>query len=681
MRNRRLATWGFWGAVAGLALLATHESQRPQVLGRYSAAYFAVLLAGALALTGAVVLYRGRHRLKLRQRLVAAGGSSLQTVAEAHGSRLTAGAFLLHLVLVCIYLPPAQVFSSEPILARDYAHHFHQVTTAVEAFSTAGRHWAWDPTFCAGYPAGTLFDADMKLVELAVFVLTRAGAGVAPAYNVVILAFFLAVPALLLGSSKGFGLGPAATLTTLYAGVLLWHSAAMILTFNSFGMFTFVFATYWALWTASLLDRLLRRPRIFAWLGFLAALAAGLAIHILMPLLLAGPLGALYWIRARRAAPSQHALAALALIVALAANAWWILTVARFYPLRMVTSYWPAPRLSDLLASILGFEKPVTVLAILGIWGFLAIRHGHRALSVMGIVAICWFFFLAGLSGGIPGLNTLEIGRFAIPLAVFSTSGFAAGVASRWSRVSFADWLSRSSFPMLVILLFFAGRILAPRSMLEPGFGGAAEKFSELAGWIRDHTATGARIAFLDASPGPVSGAAFSHYADRQLIGGPFSQMNLVHAYASFTRDRFVDTPLARLTRENLARLAERYNVGWVVTTTGESCAVFTALEAPFVAQIIGGAGSDETRFCVFELALEASFFLEGSGEAEASLNRIEVRGASPGRVILKYHWLDTLAVSPALPIREHRLEGMPAGFIEVENGAVQDFVIYNAYR
>ena len=62
-------------------------------------------------------------------------------------------------------------------------------------------------------------------------------------------------------------------------------------------------------------------------------------------------------------------------------------------------------------------------------------------------------------------------------------------------------------------------------------------------------------------------------------------------------------------------------------------------------------------------------------------MNRLTIRDASAGRIVLKYHWLPTLRSDPPLPMRAYAVLDDPVGFIEVDNGAVQDFVIYNGYR
>lgn len=691
--------WLFWGtAAAFFALLASHESSRPVVVGRYSPSYFALLVVYALVLGVAAVLARTDRGQRLRELSGELRPQAVMAWSRARYVPLVVAVHLLHLLLVFLYLPPGRVFSGEPILVRDYAHHYHQVSSVVATLAAEGRHWAYDPSFCAGYPLGTLFDLDMKLFEVASYALTRLGLGLAPAFNGLILLCFLAVPLLLWSACRNFALSRGATALVLLTGVLLWHSHWLILTFNGSGMCAFVLATYWTLLVASLFDRLLRDPGAAVYLAFLAALGAGLLVHVTMPVLLAAPLGVLYARRFRRTPFTWHALVWIAVLAAAAANGWWISTVMRFARHRVETLFMAAPTLSDLIGSFLRFESPDLLLALLGLWGYSAIRGEHRAFAVTGLVSVACYWLLANLSRGIPVLGSLEPGRFAIPAAVFAMIGLAAGVASYAQKHAGRVDL-RAPVPIVLVLLFFAGATMSPRSMLEPSFRSSEEAFSPITRWVQQHTTREARVAFLDDSPGFLTGARLRFHVDREVIGGPFSQMNLEHSYASFTPYRFFDRRLAELTAEDLARYADLYNIRWLVTSTDEACLTFSLL-SPVAVRVdrltVRGtgrwpsSGSPFARYrqgkgaygvCFFELNRDADFFLQGSGRVDATLNRIAVEDATPGTVVLKYHWLETLATNPPLPIREHPVAGSPIGFIAVDNGSVRDFVVYNAYR
>ncbi len=692
------------GLLAGSAalvfvFLVSHSSSRPQVLWRYSYSYFAFLVVYVLIALGAVFWSQSRYRRRLGASFETIEPQAIDRFLAAHQRQLLPLICGLHVILVFLFLPPQRVFSAVPILEVDYAHHYHQVATVVTALSQDTRHWAWDPSFCAGYPLGTLFDVDMKLFEVIAYVLTSIGVNTALAYNCLILMCFLSVPALLFFACRNFDVSRSATVLAVLTGTLIWHSYGPILMLNSVGVCTFVFASYGSLLIVSLVNRVIGGANGRVYIVLLLALSMGLLAHITMPLLLLAPVAALYVQRIGKMPLHRHVLLLGAAIVALAANAWWIATVFRFLPLRVATTFLAPPRPAELIAAFMKFESPGLLLGILGLAGYLIVAASSRSVATMGIAAIASFFFLSNMTLGLPLLSTLEPLRFMIPLVVYSTLGLALGLAATL-RSHARPMTFAASRPVLLALGLFAATIWAPRSMFEDGFRSKPDAFKRIVSWIQARSPENSRIAFQDDSPGTLSAARLQFYVDRELIGGPFSEMNLKHAFAAFTRSRFFDKRFAELTREDVRRYADLYNIKSIITSTSEACLAFSRLSpavrlvdrfsvktlpshsvassSPFERYWSRGG---EYPLCFFEVDRQSSFFLQGSGSLAAKLNQIDVVGSSQGGVVIKYHWLEGLATDPVLPIREYRVEGLPIGFIEIDNGSVRDFKIYNAYR
>jgi hypothetical protein len=617
---------------------------------------------------------------------------ALPEISPRAFAALAAAALVAHVALVFVFLPPGVAFSAEPILETDYAHHYHSVADVVAAMSRDGRAWAYDPGFCAGYPEGTLFDVDLKLIELVVFALAKLGVGVGRAYNLTVLSFFLAAPVLLLGACRSFGWPRTPTLLVLASGVLLWHGSPMIVSFDAQGMCAFVLATYAALYVAAALDRYLRDPTPAAYAILVLSVAIGLHVHILMPFLLLGPVLALY-LPAIRALPlRRHALLALAAVIAGLANAWWIRSVVRFYPYRLPTPFHAAAYWFSLRAFATQITSPPIVGGILGAAGFALVRRERPAIARMGLASLAWYFFLSDLSAHVPLIHTLEPERFRIPLAVFGLVGSALGACA-----VLAD-PARHRLPARVAVVAAAAvlyqRELRPYAPYLTRFRATKEDLEPLVSWLEQHTTKDARVALMDTTPGFVAPARLQHYVDRAFIGGPFAQLDMAHNYASFTAYRFFTRKMAEVTREDVAKYADAYNIGWIVTATADACERFASF-APVVRKVASFDVTErapdvrEHRFerapvhpiCAFEVARAHGWLLEGSGEVEAGLDRIAVRGASPGHVVLPFHWLGTLAVDPPLPLVRRKVEYSPVGFIEVDNGTVRDFVVYNTGR
>jgi hypothetical protein len=684
------------GAVGLVVLaLASHRSAEPTIW-RYSARYLAFLvLAGGAGLLVCWLLANPRRwaswigpgRDALRARLGPA--------VEAHWKVVALLGIALHLALVAVYLPPSSVFSTDPVLETDYAHHFHQVELAVQAFSS-GRTWTYDPTFCAGYPEGTLFDVDVKLAEVTAFLITRLGVQLPLAYNLTILGAFASVPFLLLAFCRNFGLDRRTTLLVLYTGVLLWHAQPMLVLFNSSGMFGFVFAVYWALYTASVLHRCLERPGPGTLLWLLLALAVGFHAHILAPFLMVAPFAALYGRRFRTLPWKTHVLLAVAALGAVAANAWWIRNVVAFWDDRVATTFFPPKSLVELLETLIGMKELAPALAVLGLWGFLSSRRKNPALALAGSVSIAWYSVLTWLLVSVPFLRGLEPARFEIPCVVVAMIGTSLGIGAvldgfEWPRVGLAR-----AVPILLVVAVFAAQALGPRTPFENRFRDRPDDLAPLNDWIAASTSSAGRIAFMDRSPGYMTAARVACYNQRQFIGGPFSQLNMRHSHASFTEDRFLGQRLADLTGDEVASLLERYNIRWVVTTTDEGAATFRTL-GPLVEPLESfvlrepGAGADSVEdspfgqyrrpeshspITTFRARGDWSWFLVGSGRLTAAPNRITVSDASPGGVVIKYHWVEPLRTSPSLPVRPYPVEGSPVGFVQVENGSVRNFTI-----
>src|SRR5262245_4494314 len=82
-------------------------------------------------------------------------------------------------------------------------------TVAVQQFLAGGHLWGYNPFFHAGFPEGTLFDADNKTIELATLSLHYVGLSLPHAYNVVIVTLIAIAPLMVYLASRILGLAPA----------------------------------------------------------------------------------------------------------------------------------------------------------------------------------------------------------------------------------------------------------------------------------------------------------------------------------------------------------------------------------------------------------------------------------------------------------------------------------------
>ena len=671
----------------GSLILIPHASSNPTVLSRYSIPYFLFLL---IYHTGFVLIifayfYSNRILAWAQNKRHLFVNFSLTSFIEKYYSLILIIILLAHILGVFLYFSPRQVFSSQPILQTDYANHFHQVSTIVETLTEYGKDWAYDPSFAAGYPVGTLFDVDMKFFEVVIFVLTKLGMNMALAYNCLIITMLLVVPIILYFVCRNFACSKLNSLFIILSGTLLWHADSTIFLFNTAGMVTFVFAVYWGLLCISLFYRYLVHGKIIDFLGFQIAVILSLMIHILMPVLVAVPLSLLYFLFFKKLKPASHFLILLSIPIAVLLNSWWISTILRFLHYQIESSFWKTLTIPEFLRSLPQMATNTgDILFILGVWGFYVSFSKNKPLSLTAIASLIWFFFLGKLGSNIPLIKTLEPSRFLIPANIIAMIGIVLGAQYLAGQLKLQRFDLKKSFPIFVLPFLVFVQLLVPYYWFKgPCYfcerSSVNEDLKPVIAWINENTTKDGRIAFSDESPdSSYSGARLRYSIDREFIGGPFSDMNLLQNYATFTTSTFFNKDILDLTLDDFMYYTDLFNIKWVITADKTVSRIIDSFE-PYVKKVKEFTG--KRTIIIYEVDREPDYFLEGSGKVTAELNKFTVQDANPGVTILKYHWLETLEVSPQMPIEKYDVEGSPIGFIKVTNGDTRDFVIYNSFN
>lgn len=204
-----------------------------------------------------------------------------------------------------------------------------------------------------------------------------------------------------------------------------------------------------------------------------------------------------------------------------------------------------------------------------------------------------------------------------------------------------------------------------------------------LCAFIREHTDRSARILMEEAvsaiqphvqQEAPLGAFASGYIAratQRNMIGGPHQTIFLRHHYASFFGGLLFRRPIGEYGEEELRELFKTYNIHWVYCWSDaarEALGRCRALLRP-----TGAVGPYET----FEVAVEPSFVLGGTGRVEARVGHIRVSGADQPVTLLKFHWCEGLQSTPPLPVGPRRIEGAELPFIEIRNGDIRDFTIH----
>jgi hypothetical protein len=122
--------------------------------------------------------------------------------------------------------------------------------------------------------------------------------------------------------------------------------------------------------------------------------------------------------------------------------------------------------------------------------------------------------------------------------------------------------------------------------------------------------------------------------------------------------------PLSAFTEKQFAAELDLYNVGTIAaqtTATRRALNHFTSLLAP---------SGWEGEFKTYTVRLPHSWFVKGGGTLDFDYDRLSIRDATPGVIILKFHWLPMLTVAPPVRLQPVYLGRDPVPFIFIDNRA-----------
>lgn len=627
--------------------------------------------------------------------------------------------FALHVALALRFEPASVVFGPDPIAAIDYDTHYEQTVRALEAMRESGRTWAYDPHLLAGSVSGAIFDADTKAHELFTIALARLGVPPHRGYNLYILLAHLLCAPILFAAARLFRLTLGAQTLATALGSAIWYFDAFSHWVFWVGMISYGLASLLCVLAIALAFRWLapaeeggRRP---LHLGALAGLLA--LVHHVHPysfFVLVVPLAALYVRAWKTLSRGEHAGLVAAAALTVVANAWWLAGALAFWHYILDSSFYLDATPAYLVYDWLGFLKEPSTTGVLaartafrtvamaaGVGALLSWRRaGDRRYGALAI-ALGVLFGAAYFGGLLAPLRQVQPYRFALPAMYLAAIPAAAFLVSTLAEVR--------SFPRAAQALFVvAAVVLAPRLIRDALYF--------LPEWVPRHTRAlpapppniNSSIAFgaiqwpepFDFSHGPIGpdahdiakfvrehddgksrwlvewwmlGERLAWATDAQILGG-FRELNLAHSDANFfRRHEHGDAP----ERDELRRYLDRYNVGWVVVTNPTPAIELRTDLLELVTTV--------HYMRVYRTRRTPSWFEGDPRNAAATVrartNHLEVRGATGGDLVLRYHWMETLACRPGCTIDRAMLEGWPdrVGFLRVR-GAPADFEVYNSY-
>jgi hypothetical protein len=151
------------------------------------------------------------------------------------------------------------------------------------------------------------------------------------------------------------------------------------------------------------------------------------------------------------------------------------------------------------------------------------------------------------------------------------------------------------------------------------------------------------------------------------ILGG-LVERNVPHVDAHLFRRH----PAGDLPGDALRKYLELYAVGFVLTS-GEFGPLDHRRDLLEPAHVVEG-------YRIYRTKSEPSYFVRGTGSvATQRLNLIGVDNASGDEVVLRFHWMETLACRPGCKVERFEVDGDRVGFVRVPSPPPK-FEIHNVY-
>jgi len=599
--------------------------------------------------------------------------------------------------LITVFLRPADIISNTPIYTDDYSLHLSECLSAKRFFSSAGKCWGYDPFLLAGFPRGTLANADNKAWELLYWAVSPVlGDGLG--FKIYVLIFFLTYPLMIYGAARNFNLSIEQSLVTAFLAVLFFH-LSLAKDFVAWGMFSYVFAVFFSLYVLSVFYRLLQQfnwKRYFAVAAFVSLLVM---MHILSFVHIAVPVLILFIAYYKKMTGRQKVAILFIPFIAGIVNSYWIVPLLQFFndktirpgdyefnlqikslfePIKIYieqrkTIDYSLPILNNTLIDVL-----FLVFSMVGLYCWYKKRSYHLIISFTG--AFILVFLIAFYGSLTVFFAQLQPERFTVPLTLMLIIPAGIGIYNAGAN------LLKGRRPAAIAFIFWVAGVVLYRPVVRPFITLYYAKISQvscvfpeklrgLLKYLETHTTREGRILIEDSeylrniSPahqyyGGHFPGLFPEYLQREYLCGPRPMYPIKHSYASFVRGVLFDKDIADYTFAELQRCFATYNVKWIVCWYLESKKYFERFP-DYIKKM-----ADIDGFTIYEVKREPSFFIKGRGTVHADYNRLDLENVSSEDdvVIVSYHWMKKLRIAQGGPIEQIFLNGDPIGFIKIKH-------------
>lgn len=588
--------------------------------------------------------------------------------------------FIVHIAWVFHVFPPQNILNPEPIYNVDYPFHYYNAVAAREMFHASGRLYGYDPFFWAGYPCNVYSDVDIKWVELLLIFAPKAIFPVM--FKLIVFASFLLAPVFMYLAGRNFGLLESESLAAFALSIFIWNAGRYTYLKLINGMFSYIFSCFVCIYFLSALYRYLKRPNMKDYFAFAAAAALMPLIHILSVIVVAVPSFVAY-IASFRMKILFHASLLFAALLTLFVNLFWIYPFVKFGHYKILFGM-PQPAgigrfFGDLF---IGVEANLGIILLLfGAYGILLYARRREMLkAVIFISVFLWTFLLAYFGSYSKALLETEPYRFhfmmQLSLIVPASSAICELMPSFYSRIR------RNAFATILLAIFLICLFypVVNKQMMRAYLHTSVPRdYYALSDYVSKNIGRDSRVIFLPyrmiITDDERQDESFWFWLLPALTGREFiPELTDFHPVKNILLPRrMFNGGLTNKHPRELLSYLDILNVGYIISW-GEDPEKYLKYAFISKADRVG-------RFNIFKVNRPHNFFLKGHGSVVSGYNKLVVKGAGRGPVVLKYHWLDTLRTDPPFKISAYPIKGDEVGYIEVDNKNVTDFVIYNSYR
>lgn len=608
---------------------------------------------------------------------------SLKPLADWAKEKWWAGLIALHAVKMFLWFRHIDFSSPFPVVNYDYIQYYARVLRAHEFLSRSGRFWGYNPFESAGVV--TCFDVGTYLFGYICHWLSPLiSIGRSLLFIEIIGLAITPVLALMAVQSLGGSRNQqwaAFGMSVFLFGALDPISAGVI----GSGLFGYSVGSFFFVW---FIGAILKWSDDFSWMSWTKAGLLGgisLLIHPAVAILMIPvfPILFLFHIRARRirAAGSLFLLGSLILIM----NWFWIEPYFHFYswleyvPYFQTTGQRYLAYLFSPLRSQIEESLRVVVLGFIFYCSLAALRGWYKSRSdrfwVLSITLL-WMGFIFSFGSSFSFFQTSQPGRVTVPFWILVGSLSAWNLAEDvQNNFKNKKWI----FPIGVattICFVFTLTNANPKRILMSNKMGPSEQ--ALVSELMSLSPSAGRVLLesTNIKSRPNISDLIPSLTRHSVLGGPDTGIFLKTRFSMFSgaygnfdnKQSYVpvvfNRALASLSEEDLKFYLDLYNVAWVVAYTPsmkEQLGIY-----PNLVKLKSNPGS----YSLYEVNHQPNWFIKGSGDVSFDYDKIQIKNASAGEIILKFHWIQNLNCDPPIAIRPVIVNGSPMPFISIDNSS-----------